>query len=176
VDTRAAWAPEALRLGMCAAGVTFLVALAYWDEVTWIPLAALMWALAIAADIVERNPTNMGAELGVLARRAVSAFLVFQYVCLAWVFFRATSFDNALAVLRRLGALETDHANLVPIVTTALVVGFLCHFFADGSFRWLRERFCALPAWAQGLVLTAVVLVLRELGHTKSVPFIYFQF
>jgi hypothetical protein len=176
VDTGAAWLPEVLRIGMCGAGLTFLIALAYWDASTWIPLAAVMWGLAITADVIERNPQNLWADLAVMARRAVSAFLVFHYVCLAWVFFRATSFDNALAVLRRLGSLETDHANLVPIVTTSLVVGFLCHFFADGSFRWLRERFTALPQWAQGLVLAAVFMVLRDLGHTKAVPFIYFQF
>ena len=52
----------------------------------------------------------------------------------------------------------------------------LCHFFADGTFRWLRERFVALPAWAQGALLAAAALVLRELGHTKLVKFIYFQF
>jgi hypothetical protein len=135
-----------------------------------------MWGLGIAADVVEKNPEDIGAELAVLGRRVISAFLVFQYVCLAWVFFRATSFDNALGVLQRLAALELDHPNLVPIVTTALVVGFLCHFFADGSFRWLKERFAAMPMWAQGIVLAAAALVLRELGHTKAVPFIYFQF
>src|SRR5207248_71770 len=79
--------------------------------------------------------------------------LVFHYVCLAWIFFRASSFDNALAVLRQLVGFETDHANLVPIVMIPLAIGFLCHFFADGSFGWLRDRFVALPAWAQGLAL-----------------------
>ena len=64
----------------------------------------------------------------------------------------------------------------MPLVTLALVVGFACHLFADGSFGWLRRRFVALPAWAQGVVLAAAALVLRELGHTKIVPFIYFQF
>ena len=62
-------------------------------------------------------------------------------------------------------------------MTTALVVGFACHFFADGSFRWLRERFVALPrVRRRALVLAAAALVLRELAHTKIVPFIYFQF
>jgi hypothetical protein len=33
-----------------------------------------------------------------------------------------------------------------------------------------------LPAWAQGGLLAIAALVLRELGHAKVVPFIYFQF
>jgi len=167
---------ESLRVSMCSIAVTFLVALRYWDSSTWVPLAVLMWGLGIAADLVERDTREVRASLAATARRTLAAILTFHYVCLAWVFFRATSFDNALAVLRRLGALELDHANLVPMVTTSIVVGFLCHCFADGSFRWLRERFAMLPAWAQGAVLAAAVPVLAELSHAKSVPFIYFQF
>jgi hypothetical protein len=163
---------EALRVAMCAAAVGFLLALARAEDWTWIPLASLVWLLALAADYIEGSLPPWH----VLARRALAVFLVFQYVCFAWVFFRATSFDNALAVLRAIGDHELGHANLVPLVTTAMAVGLLCHFFADGSFRWLRERFVALPPWAQGAVLAAAALVLRELGHAKLVKFIYFQF
>jgi hypothetical protein len=79
-------------------------------------------------------------------------------------------------VLRQIALVETDHANIVPIVATALATGFACHLWGDASFGWLRRRFVALPAWGQGGVLAVAALVLRELGHTKIVPFIYFQF
>ncbi|HET9623752.1 MAG TPA: MBOAT family O-acyltransferase [Kofleriaceae bacterium] len=170
---------DALRFAMCAAGLGFLAALARAPRWTWIPLVALTWALGLAADVVDRGrgpEPAIAARLGAYARRAIAVVLVFQYVCLAWIFFRASSFDNALGVLRQLATGETDHANLVPLVTCALAVGFACHFFADGSFRWLRDRFVALPAWAQGAALAAAALVLRELGQAKLVPFIYFQF
>jgi hypothetical protein len=170
------WAPELLRLAMCAAGAGFLAALAWAPPWTWIPLVGLSWALGIAADAVERGAGELRARLAARARRALSVVLVFHYVCLAWIFFRATSFDNALAVLRQIALVETDHANVVPIVATALAAGFACHLWGDASFAWLRRRFVALPAWAQGAVLAGAALVLRELGHTKIVPFIYFQF
>jgi alginate O-acetyltransferase complex protein AlgI len=163
---------ELLRTAMCAAGVTFLAALEWWPSSTWIPMALATWALGLAADWVESGVPDLVA----LARRALAVVLVFHYVCLGWVFFRATSFANALAVLRQIALGETDHANLVPLVTCALAVGFLCHFFATGSFRWLRERFASMHPVAQGAVLACVVLVLRELGHAKLVKFIYFQF
>jgi hypothetical protein len=167
---------ELLRLAMCLVGIGFLAALAWSPSWTWIPLVGVTWGLGLAADLVERGPVEPWQRIASFARRGLSAVLVFQYVCLAWIFFRAASFDDALAVLRQIATLETDHANLVPIVTLALVVGFVCHLFADGSFAWLRRRFVALPPWAQGAVLAAVALVLRELGHAKVVPFIYFQF
>ena len=174
--TSRALLPELLRIGACVVGLGFLGALAEWPSWTWIPLAALAWATAIAADLVERGPDATSALLVALGSRVVAVVLVFHYVCFAWIFFRASSFDQALLVLRRLAALEFDHANLVPLVTTALAVGALCHFWADGSLRWMRDRFVEAPAWAQGLALAGAALVLRELGQTKIVPFIYFQF
>jgi D-alanyl-lipoteichoic acid acyltransferase DltB (MBOAT superfamily) len=167
---------ELLRIAMCVAGAGFLLALEYGATWTWIPLVLLVWTLGLAADLVEKGPRDAVARLLTTGRRIVAGFLVFHYVCLAWIFFRATSFDNALAILRQLSLLETDHANLVPLVTTALAAGFAFHFFPDGSFRWLRDRFVKLPPEAMGVALACVVLVLRELGQTKIVPFIYFQF
>jgi hypothetical protein len=167
---------ELLRLAMCGAGVGFVAALRWAPSWTWIPLVALGWALGVAADAVERGAGALRARLWIYARRAVSVVLVFHYVCLACVFFRAPTFDTALAVLRQIGLGETDHANLVPIVTTALAVGFACHLWGNASVRWLQRRFVALPAWAQGSLLAGVALVLRELGHARIVPFIYFQF
>ena len=171
-----AWLPELLRLGMCAAALGLVAALQWQPAWTWIPLIGVTWLLALAADIAEAGLASTLARLGALVRRAVAVVLVFQYVCLAWIFFRSTSFDNALAVLRQLATLETDHANLVPLVTVAMTAGFATHYFPDGGVRWLRDRFVGLPAPAQGLVLAGCALVLRELANTKIVPFIYFQF
>ncbi len=168
--------PELLRLAMCASGIGFLAALEWASSWFWLRLVLATWGFAIAADVAERGIDAVCAQLWRYVRRALAVVLVFQYVCLAWVFFRATSFDNALAVLRQIALLETDHANIVPIVSIALAVGFVCHFFPDDSFRWLRTRFVAMPPWAQGALLACAALVLRELGHTKIVPFIYFQF
>ena len=91
-------------------------------------------------------------------------------------FFRASSFDNALAILRQLaGASPTTRTSSRSSRPRSRSAS-LCHFFADGSFRWLRDRFAALPPWVQGALLARVALVLRELAHPKIVPFIYFQF
>ena len=101
---------------------------------------------------------------------------MFAYVCLAWIFFRAQSFAQALAVLRRLGAHEYDHPNLIRVVLTALVAALVAHWFAPRTFAELRRRFVAAHPIVQGLALAAAALVLRELAHPKIVPFIYFQF
>ena len=161
---------------MVATGIAFFAALKYAASWTWIPLILVTWGLALAADVLERGTAELGRRAVAMLRRTAAALLVFHYVCFAWIFFRAPSFDGAFAVLGQIGKWETDHPNLVPIVTAALTVGFASHFFAEGSFRWLRDRFLALPPVGQGAVLAAAALVLRELGQPKLVPFIYFQF
>ncbi len=167
---------ELLRIGMCLVAVGFLLELKYADSWAWIPTILVMWGLGIAADVVERGFDRWDVRLVNVLRRSVAVVLVFHYVCLAWVFFRASSFDAALGVLRQIGEGDTGTANLGTLVTTALVVGFTCHFFADGSFRWLRNRFVELPHWARGVLLVGVALALRQLAHHEIVPFIYFQF
>jgi D-alanyl-lipoteichoic acid acyltransferase DltB (MBOAT superfamily) len=176
------WISEVLRLAMCASAIAFFAALLYQPAATWIPLIAVTWVLGIVADAFESAAVGTAAQVSAIdqllyrLRRQTATLLVFAYVCLAWIFFRASSFDNALAILRQIALLELDRANLVPMVTVALAAGFATHFFADGSYRWLRARFVAMPAYGQGLVLACCALVLRELAHTKIVPFIYFQF
>jgi D-alanyl-lipoteichoic acid acyltransferase DltB (MBOAT superfamily) len=170
------WVPELLRITMCLSAIGVFAALEYLPSSTWIPAIVLTWALALAADIVERGSADAMDRLVYALRRLVSGVLVFAYVCLAWIFFRATSFDNALAILRQIAQLDTDHANVVPLVTVSLAAATATHLFPEGTYRWLRERFVALPSYGQGFVLACVALVLRELAHTKIVPFIYFQF
>ena len=170
------WIPEILRIAMCGSAIAFFVALQEGDQSTWIPLIGLTWLLGVVSDIVERGGELLGRRMLVVTRRTIAIVFTFQYVCLAWIFFRASSFDNALAILRQLATFELDHANVVSLVTVTMVAGFAIHFFADGSYRWLRDRFLVLPAPAQGFVLACVALVLRELGHAKLVPFIYFQY
>jgi D-alanyl-lipoteichoic acid acyltransferase DltB (MBOAT superfamily) len=163
---------ETLRIASCAAGAGFIVALQYAEPVAWIPIAVGAWGLGIAADLCETGAPNAL----VLARRVLAGILTFHYVAFAWIFFRARTFDAALAVLRQLADWSRGHANVTPLVQTALAVGLLCHFWGDGTFRWMRARFVALPPVAQGLVLAVAAMLLRELGHAKLVKFIYFEF
>ncbi|HVV85616.1 MAG TPA: MBOAT family O-acyltransferase, partial [Kofleriaceae bacterium] len=90
----------------------------------WVPLVIVVGLATWAADLATIGPlawTDVARWLTWAWRRALSMVLVFHYVCLAWVFFRARSFGNALAVLRRLGAGEWDAPNLSPAIVLALV-------------------------------------------------------
>jgi alginate O-acetyltransferase complex protein AlgI len=149
-----------------------IAALRYYEPIAWIPLVVLAWMLAIAADLV----ANGAPPLWTIVRRVAAGILTFHYVCFAWIFFRAPSFDDALAVLRQIADGDPGHANVTPMIQTVLAVGLAAHLWADGTFRWMRDRFVALPPIAQGALLAACALVLRELSSPKLVKFIYFEF
>jgi D-alanyl-lipoteichoic acid acyltransferase DltB (MBOAT superfamily) len=103
-------------------------------------------------------------------------FLTFHYVCLAWVFFRATGFSEALLVLKQLFRGGFHFTNLSRGVVLCLLAGFATHLLPDKLHLRARDAFVRLPAYAQGGVLFGIGLVLREVATSAVVPFVYFQF
>ncbi len=147
---------------------------ASWSFVFW----GFLHGIGLAATRVyqrSRPRPREGNEPSALGRVA-GVFFTFHYVCLAWIFFRAGSFKQALAVLRQLGTFTTFHPNLGPYVAGVLGIGLLSHFVPDRSYDRIKGAFTALPAPAQGLVLFGVAVALHEVASTAAVPFVYFQF
>jgi D-alanyl-lipoteichoic acid acyltransferase DltB (MBOAT superfamily) len=161
-----------------AAILGLLAALREGERSLWLPLCVAAAALAWIADVADVAPDEAYAHrwLRWSVRRALGVFLTFHYVCLAWIFFRAQTFDGALAVLSRLGAGEHDTPNIIPSIQLALLAAALAHFYAPRTFAWWRDRFVTAPAMLQGAALAGAALVLRELAVPHIVPFIYFQF
>ena len=144
------------------------------------PARVATWGVALAGDAAADGVT-LRALVDVRSRSCEPAPRArdvpeFHYVCLAWVFFRATSFENALAILRQLAPRRDrprePRADRDVRARGRLPVSLLRRRQLPLAARAVR----ALPPWAQGALLAAAALVLRELAHTKIVPFIYFQF
>ena len=104
-------------------------------------------------------------------------FATFQYVCLGWVFFRATSFGNAWTILERLFTTWGQSAPLVRFpVLAAIAVGIGIQYVPrDVSVR-LQEAFSRLGPVLQGTSLAAILLVITTMGPPGVAPFIYFRF
>lgn len=170
---------ELLRLALLPVVAYAMFSLQYGSSNWWLPNVVAVWLVAIVVDVMaaQGHPDSpWHVPLLTIMKRATSALLVFSYVCIAWVFFRAESCERALAMLGRLCAGEYDHANVGPVVQVALAVGILAHLFPDRTFAWWRLRWASWPPLVQGCVLTAAMLLLRELAAPHFVQFIYFQF
>ena len=108
--------------------------------------------------------------------KALAVFATFHYVCLTWIFFRAQTTEQALAIIGRLGDLSFGWANLVPSVMLALGAGYAIHASPTAWRERATKLYAKAPAPLQALALTIVIFALREVATSAVVPFIYFQF
>jgi len=149
------------------------------------PLGKLGWAiiaawllLACLGQVADARPSRRYARryASWAWRRTIATVLTFHYVCLGWVFFRAVTFGKARVVLGQIYGFATDAKNLTAPYLFFLGVAFAAHFITNGTFRWVRDRFVELPAWARAMAMVLIALLLRKLAAPTVAPFIYFQF
>ncbi|HXX65786.1 MAG TPA: MBOAT family O-acyltransferase [Polyangiaceae bacterium] len=147
---------------------------ASWTFVAW---GTLHGVGLVATRLVQRarvGPSGLG-PVGVV-RRGVAVFATFQFVCFAWVFFRAPTFAHAILALRRVvqGGWGLEH--VTPRVIGVLGAAGVLHLIPRTWETKTRERFACTPAFVQGLVLAAFALALHLVADAKPEPFVYGQF
>ncbi|MCC8171714.1 MAG: MBOAT family protein [Parabacteroides sp.] len=123
---------------------------------------------------------STGAEMSPW-RRAVGIVVTFNLVCLAWLFFRARSFQT---VKEMLGQITTDfHPEVFPQfvagykgVCFLLLAGYLLHFTPGRLTGYVRGGLTRSPLLVQAMILAVVVFVVMQVKSAGVQPFIYFQF
>ena len=149
---------------------------ASWNFVIW---GGLHGAGLAATRMYQRRPGADAADpqgAGGLASRVLTTFLTFQFVCLAWVFFRAPSLGHATLVLGRIARCTGGVENVSARVALVLAAGMVMHAVPRGWADRLRERFVALPAAAMGVLLALTAYGLHLAAGAKTEPFVYGQF
>jgi D-alanyl-lipoteichoic acid acyltransferase DltB (MBOAT superfamily) len=132
----------------------YLVAHRVWSSVSWPP-------------IVRMRATA--------AWKWVARLLLFHAVCLGWIFFRASSFALAFAVLRRLTVPGALTLATFPVVL-ALVLGLAGQY---QPLRWRKALEFELGNWPtilRGAAFASAIFVIELLGPSGVAPFIYFRF
>ena len=117
-----------------------------------------------------------GDREGTWGSRTWAGFWTFQFVCLAWVFFRAPTFAHAWLVLVRIARGTTGTANVSSRVLLVLAMAAATHALPTRWVTDLRERFVRTPAVAQGVVLAAVAYAIHLAAGARAEPFVYGQF
>jgi D-alanyl-lipoteichoic acid acyltransferase DltB (MBOAT superfamily) len=144
-----------------------------WGGLHGVALAATrMW------QRVGESGSARSAQRGV--SRWISSCLsraaTFQFVCFAWIFFRAPTFAHATLTIQRIvhGAWNMPH--VTPRVTLVTAVALLVHWMPRDWEVRSRETFVRTPALVQGLVLALTALMLHMVAGAKPEPFVYGQF
>ena len=145
---------------------------ASWNFVIW----GALHGIALAGTRMWQRARQKTAAQGSLAGRVVSVFLTFQYVCFAWIFFRAPTFAHAKLVLARIATGGTGTLNLPAKVVAIVVVAMIVHFIPKDVTQRLRDAFVRAPAAVQGIALAGVAFCLHLAAGSKAEPFVYGQF
>ncbi|CAN5905394.1 hypothetical protein BH23ACT2_BH23ACT2_27630 [soil metagenome] len=105
----------------------------------------------------------------------VGRFVTFHVVCLGWVFFRAPSVSEAVAVLGRLTELGTGTGVNLMVVATIAVFLATQYVSAERVGR-AQAAFSRLATWQQGGLLAGWLVITSALAPAGVAPFIYFAF
>jgi len=147
---------------------------AAWTFVVWGGLHGGGLAVErLARDVLGRR----WAPRETAARRWIGRIVVFHFVCLGWIFFRASSLGAAGSVITRL---FTAWGEPSPLVTTGvvlpIVVGIAANYVPARALPATFSRFGRLPAVAQAACLAVGLMLVDTLGPQGVAPFIYFRF
>lgn len=114
-------------------------------------------------------------------RRLLGVVVTFHFVCFCWIFFRNTSFEGSLSMIRQIAT------NFHPEVFVQLVegywqvfsfmlVGFLLHFAPAKWEAAFANQVIRLPFLGKVLLLVGLIYLVIQIKSSDIQPFIYFQF
>jgi alginate O-acetyltransferase complex protein AlgI len=111
------------------------------------------------------------------AARVVATFIVFHFVCLAWIFFRAEDFEVARLYLAGFAASWTGGLQQAgPLMVMLIAIGMAGQFTSGAWFERAAGALARMPVWGIGATAGIVVAAINALGPVGVAPFIYFRF
>jgi hypothetical protein len=108
--------------------------------------------------------------------RPIAIVLVFHFVCLGWIFFRARDFQSALDVIAGLFDWSQTVELATPLSLLLIALGLAMHFTPRDLINRVETLFWRMPATAMGVACGLFVATIEAFGLDGAAPFIYFQF
>ena len=119
----------------------------------------------------------LGRRAATPVGRAIAVLLVFHFVCLAWIFFRAEDFEVARLFIAGLFAGWGGGVQQAgPFVVGLIALGMAGQFLPDRLFDRAAEALGEAPVWGLGAAAGIAVAAINALGPEGIAPFIYFRF
>jgi len=178
------------RFGILATYRNIMITMALgglWHGASW---AFLIWGcLHGAALMVERmlgitaggGRTGDTDDDGAVAQRsplvrALGWFITLQFVCLAWVFFRAPSTDAWIGYFATMFAGGSWSTTMTPFLAVIFVLGAFSHILPPRLFDDLQRRYDAASLPVKIAAPFVVIYLIAVAAPSGIAPFIYFQF
>lgn len=148
-----------------------------WCYVIWGCIHGLVQIFERAAAFGQKD----GIPKAPVHARFIKAFITFNIVTFAWIFFRSGAgdtegFATAMEALKAFSRISTPAKLFSPMVLLFLLAGFLTQLLdGDGAEKIAAKLRRANPV-LQGLAGAAILSAILGLGPAGVAPFIYFQF
>ena len=108
--------------------------------------------------------------------KPIAIILVFHFVCLGWIFFRARDFSTALDVIAGLFDWSKPVELATPLSLRLIALGLIMHFTPRDLINRFETLFWRMPSAAVGVTCGLFVALIEAFGLDGAAPFIYFQF
>jgi len=119
----------------------------------------------------------LGRYAQTTAARVVATFIVFHFVCFAWIFFRAEDFAVARLYIAGFGSGWGDGLQQAgPFMVALIAIGLAGQFTSAALFERAAAALERVPSWGLGATAGIVVAAINALGPEGVAPFIYFRF
>lgn len=141
-----------------------------WNFLIWGALHGLALGVVFAWKRLRNLPSPAAWA------KLLGGIITFNFVCFAWIFFRASTLDNALAILRGLGSLTWSLGNITPAFAAVLIIAAILHSLPERWFQSASSLAGRTPFWVQGLAMAALILIIQTLAGRGSAPFVYGNF
>ena len=147
-----------------------------WHGIAWtFAIWGLLHGIALAATHGFRSWRGRPKPIG-MWKRAGLIFLTYQFVCLTWLFFRASSLANAQALLSRIASLSAGFDNISLPLIGVMLMAAATFFISKAWYTRIMDGFAQSPSYVHVALLFLVALALQFLGGHGSVPFVYSRF
>lgn len=143
-------------------------------------LTFLLWgaihgtALTIEHLLAGRRPKDAPPPSGL--RTALAWLVTFHIVCVAWIFFRASSIESAFTYFATMATGGIWTTTMSGFVAALVVLGFATQVRPPDLVARVAARFEAVPAFGKVAVCFAVIYGVAICAPAGVPPFIYFQF
>ena len=111
----------------------------------------------------------------------IGGIVTFHVVCLAWVFFRCSSFDTAFSMIKQIinnfqPQVALQWLKGYWVIAAFIIFGYLLHFMPQRLSTFTKQMVIKMPLVLQALLIIIVIYIVIQIKSSDVLPFIYFQF
>jgi alginate O-acetyltransferase complex protein AlgI len=135
-----------------------------------------MHGLALAVERAFDAAVGSKPEDRSVPARIIGWFLTFNFVCLAWIFFRSPNLAYAMEYIDTMVDGTGSRSIVDPLILTFMAMGSLSQIVPINYFDRMKRLYERAPIGIQILVPSAWIWLVAVLAPVGIAPFIYFQF